>query len=66
MEKTIKKAELPRENPFLVNDKFIENSFQLRKGDYVEKSVKFHFTDNYIFIEYEATKPPVILAATSR
>ena len=63
MEKFIKKAKLPLENSFIIDDKFIKSQFGLNNEDYKKDSVKFHFTETNILIEYE--KKPTASPANS-
>ena len=57
--KMIKKVEIPNDNLFSVDENFISKSIGLGKSEYNNRDVKVHFSDNFIYIEYELRKSPV-------
>ena len=57
MEIAIFKLDLPSEKPFFINEDFIYKKLEIDKAKY--DFVKFHFSDNFIFIEFKIKKSPV-------
>jgi hypothetical protein len=56
--KTIKKVPMPENNEFVIDDKFISEQIELKNNEYNNNNVKIHFSDNFIFIEYEKLQEP--------